>query len=56
MLVGMLHGTDALDEEEEQEEDCPELVPIEKKLREEEEKSSPGAKIPVTIITGYLGN
>ncbi|XP_036917607.1 COBW domain-containing protein 1 isoform X1 [Sturnira hondurensis] len=46
----------AVDEGEEQaEEDCPELVPIETKQREEEEKSGPGAKIPVTIITGYLG-
>ncbi|KAM8802098.1 zinc-regulated GTPase metalloprotein activator 1A isoform 2-T2 [Rhynchonycteris naso] len=46
----------AVDEEEEQaEEDCPELVPIETKTREEEEKSGPCAKIPVTIITGYLG-
>ncbi|KAM5330013.1 zinc-regulated GTPase metalloprotein activator 1C isoform 3-T3 [Glossophaga mutica] len=41
--------------EEQAEEDCPELVPIETKQREEEEKSGPGAKIPVTIITGYLG-
>ncbi|XP_053779971.1 zinc-regulated GTPase metalloprotein activator 1A isoform X3 [Desmodus rotundus] len=41
--------------EEHAEEDCPELVPIETKQREEEEKSGPGAKIPVTIITGYLG-
>ncbi|XP_044776639.1 COBW domain-containing protein 2 isoform X6 [Neomonachus schauinslandi] len=52
----MLPAMGAVDEEEEQaEEDCPELVPIETKLREEEEKSGPGAKIPVTIITGYLG-
>ncbi|XP_025787422.1 COBW domain-containing protein 2 isoform X3 [Puma concolor] len=43
------------EEEEQEEEDCPELVPIGTKLREEEEKSGPGAKIPVTIITGYLG-
>ncbi|XP_041601021.1 COBW domain-containing protein 2 isoform X4 [Vulpes lagopus] len=43
------------EEEEPAEEDCPELVPIETKLREEEEKSGPGAKIPVTVITGYLG-
>uniref|UniRef100_A0AAA9SV81 Zn regulated GTPase metalloprotein activator 1 n=2 Tax=Bos TaxID=9903 RepID=A0AAA9SV81_BOVIN len=52
-------AVDSADEEEEQaEEDCPELVPIEAKQREvkeEEEKSGPGAKIPVTIITGYLG-
>ncbi|XP_058421690.1 zinc-regulated GTPase metalloprotein activator 1A isoform X3 [Diceros bicornis minor] len=52
----MLQAVGAVDEEEEQaEEDCPELVPIETKQREEEEKSGPGAKIPVTIITGYLG-
>uniref|UniRef100_A0A8C0C750 COBW domain-containing protein 2 n=1 Tax=Balaenoptera musculus TaxID=9771 RepID=A0A8C0C750_BALMU len=44
------------DEEEQAEEDCPELVPIKTKQREEkEETSGPGAKIPVTIITGYLG-
>ena len=56
----MSRAVDSADEEEEQaEEDCPELVPIEAKQREvkaEEEKSGPGAKIPVTIITGYLGN
>ncbi|XP_049752110.1 COBW domain-containing protein 2 isoform X2 [Elephas maximus indicus] len=52
----MLQANGAEDEEEEQaEEDCPELVPIETKRREEEEKPGPGAKIPVTIITGYLG-
>ncbi|XP_073084722.1 zinc-regulated GTPase metalloprotein activator 1B isoform X4 [Manis javanica] len=52
----MLQATGAVNEEEKQaEEDCPELVPIETKQREEEEKSGPGAKIPVTIITGYLG-
>ncbi|XP_014650926.1 PREDICTED: COBW domain-containing protein 2 isoform X2 [Ceratotherium simum simum] len=52
----MLQAVGAVDEEEEQaEEDCPELVPIETKQREEEEKPGPGAKIPVTIITGYLG-
>lgn len=57
LLAGMLQAVGAVDEEEEQaEEDCPELVPIETKQREEEEKSGPGAKIPVTIITGYLGN
>uniref|UniRef100_F7E231 CobW C-terminal domain-containing protein n=1 Tax=Ornithorhynchus anatinus TaxID=9258 RepID=F7E231_ORNAN len=41
-------------EEEEEDEDCPELVPIE---TQEEASQSPGsgAKIPVTIITGYLG-
>nr|XP_060466366.1 putative COBW domain-containing protein 7 isoform X2 [Panthera onca] len=55
-LAGMFPALGAEDEEEEQaEEDCPELVPIGTKLREEEEKSGPGAKIPVTIITGYLG-
>ena len=55
----MFRAVDSADEEEEQaEEDCPELVPIETKqmVEEEEEKSGPGAKIPVTIITGYLGN
>uniref|UniRef100_A0A8D2DPX3 COBW domain-containing protein 1 n=1 Tax=Sciurus vulgaris TaxID=55149 RepID=A0A8D2DPX3_SCIVU len=52
----MLQTVGAQNEEEEQaEEDCPELVPIETKQREDEEKPSPGAKIPVTIITGYLG-
>ncbi|XP_037653397.1 COBW domain-containing protein 3 isoform X2 [Choloepus didactylus] len=52
----MLQIIGSVDEEDEQaEEDCPELVPIETKHNEEEEKSSPGAKIPVTIITGYLG-
>uniref|UniRef100_A0A8D2H2H6 CobW/HypB/UreG nucleotide-binding domain-containing protein n=2 Tax=Urocitellus parryii TaxID=9999 RepID=A0A8D2H2H6_UROPR len=52
----MLQTSGAQDEEEEHaEEDCPELVPIETKQGEEEEKPGPGAKIPVTIITGYLG-
>ncbi|XP_012576704.1 PREDICTED: COBW domain-containing protein 1-like [Condylura cristata] len=52
----MLQVVGAVDEEEEQaEEDCPELIPIETKLKETEGKSGPGAKIPVTIITGYLG-
>lgn len=59
-ICKMFRAIDSADEEEEQaEEDCPELVPIETKQREveeEEEKSGPGAKIPVTIITGYLGN
>ncbi|XP_055962865.1 zinc-regulated GTPase metalloprotein activator 1A [Sorex fumeus] len=41
--------------EEPTEEDCPELVPIEPRPGEEERESGPGAKIPVTIITGYLG-
>lgn len=31
------------------EDDCPELVPIEEKSK------TPAAQIPVTIITGYLG-
>uniref|UniRef100_A0A8B9H619 CobW/HypB/UreG nucleotide-binding domain-containing protein n=1 Tax=Astyanax mexicanus TaxID=7994 RepID=A0A8B9H619_ASTMX len=31
------------------EDDCPELIPIEEKI------SLPSAQIPVTIITGYLG-
>ncbi|XP_008064255.1 COBW domain-containing protein 3 isoform X2 [Carlito syrichta] len=52
----MLQAVGAVDEEEEPaEEDCPELVPIETKQSEEEEESGLGAKIPVTIITGYLG-
>uniref|UniRef100_A0A8B9HDJ1 CobW/HypB/UreG nucleotide-binding domain-containing protein n=1 Tax=Astyanax mexicanus TaxID=7994 RepID=A0A8B9HDJ1_ASTMX len=32
-----------------EEDDCPELIPIEEKI------SLPSAQIPVTIITGYLG-
>ncbi|XP_017739287.1 PREDICTED: COBW domain-containing protein 3 isoform X2 [Rhinopithecus bieti] len=52
----MLPTVGSVDEEEDPaEEDCPELVPIETKQSEEEEKSGLGAKIPVTIITGYLG-
>ncbi|XP_031995532.1 zinc-regulated GTPase metalloprotein activator 1C isoform X3 [Hylobates moloch] len=52
----MLPAVGSVDEEEDSaEEDCPELVPIEAKQSEEEEKSGLGAKIPVTIITGYLG-
>uniref|UniRef100_A0A2K6UEV7 CobW C-terminal domain-containing protein n=1 Tax=Saimiri boliviensis boliviensis TaxID=39432 RepID=A0A2K6UEV7_SAIBB len=52
----MLQAVGAVAEEEDPaEEDCPELVPIETKQSEEEEKSGLGAKIPVTIITGYLG-
>lgn len=52
----MSRASAAVDDAEEQaEEDCPELVPIETKQREEEQKAGPGAKIPVTIITGYLG-
>uniref|UniRef100_A0A8C9IXY6 CobW C-terminal domain-containing protein n=1 Tax=Piliocolobus tephrosceles TaxID=591936 RepID=A0A8C9IXY6_9PRIM len=52
----MLPTVGSVDEEEDPaEEDCPELIPIETKQSEEEEKSGLGAKIPVTIITGYLG-
>ncbi|XP_068942989.1 zinc-regulated GTPase metalloprotein activator 1A-like isoform X2 [Petaurus breviceps papuanus] len=58
----MLRAGGARDGEEEEEEDCPELVPIAMQQRqrpeEEEEgegKPDPCAKIPVTIITGYLG-
>ncbi|XP_063461637.1 zinc-regulated GTPase metalloprotein activator 1A-like isoform X2 [Pan paniscus] len=47
----MLPAVGSADEEE----DCPELVPIETTQSEEEKKSGLGAKIPVTIITGYLG-
>ncbi|KFO22894.1 COBW domain-containing protein 1 [Fukomys damarensis] len=54
MLPPVVTG-DEDEEEEPAEEDCPELVPIETKQRQEEEKLGPGAKIPVTIITGYLG-
>ncbi|XP_053430422.1 zinc-regulated GTPase metalloprotein activator 1B isoform X1 [Nycticebus coucang] len=43
------------EDQEHAEEDCPELVPIETKQREVEEKSVLGAKIPVSIITGCLG-
>uniref|UniRef100_A0A8I3WAD4 CobW/HypB/UreG nucleotide-binding domain-containing protein n=1 Tax=Callithrix jacchus TaxID=9483 RepID=A0A8I3WAD4_CALJA len=51
----MLQAVGVVDEEEDPaEEDCPELVPTETK-QSEEEKSGLGAKIPVTIITGYLG-
>ena len=59
VLCKMFCAIDSVDEEEEQtEEYCPKLVPTEAKKREveeEEEKSGPGAKIPVTIIAGYLG-
>ena len=59
VLCKMFCAIDSADEEEEQaEEYCPKLVPTEAKKREveeEEEKSGPGAKIPVTIIAGYLG-
>uniref|UniRef100_A0A8C9CTX1 Uncharacterized protein n=1 Tax=Phocoena sinus TaxID=42100 RepID=A0A8C9CTX1_PHOSS len=53
----MFHAIGSADgEEEKAEEDCPELVPIKTKQREEKEETSrPGAKIPVTVITGYLG-
>lgn len=34
-----------------EDEDCPDLVPI----GAEQSDGSPGGKIPVTIITGYLG-
>ncbi|XP_058513361.1 zinc-regulated GTPase metalloprotein activator 1C isoform X1 [Ochotona princeps] len=54
----MLEAVGSVEEEEDlAEEDCPELVPIETKQREEEQegKYGLGAKIPVTIITGYLG-
>ncbi|NXW50889.1 CBWD2 protein, partial [Nyctiprogne leucopyga] len=37
-----------------EDEDCPDLVPIDSGGAEEAE-CSPGRKIPVTIITGYLG-
>uniref|UniRef100_A0A7N4Q092 Zn regulated GTPase metalloprotein activator 1A n=1 Tax=Sarcophilus harrisii TaxID=9305 RepID=A0A7N4Q092_SARHA len=48
------------EEQEEEEEDCPELVPIDLQQQQppppqKEEKPDPFAKIPVTIITGYLG-
>lgn len=43
-------------EEEYAEEDCPELVPIETNNQEGEENLDFFIKIPVTIITGYLGN
>ncbi|XP_056662209.1 zinc-regulated GTPase metalloprotein activator 1A [Monodelphis domestica] len=55
-----VHGKE---EEQEEEEDCPELIPIDMQHlpqaqqpeEEEEGKPDPYAKIPVTIITGYLG-
>ncbi|XP_044513293.1 LOW QUALITY PROTEIN: COBW domain-containing protein 3 [Gracilinanus agilis] len=57
---GPLDGKE--EEQEEEEEDCPELVPIDMQHQpqpqppeEEEGKPDPYAKIPVTIITGYLG-
>ncbi|XP_074052636.1 zinc-regulated GTPase metalloprotein activator 1A-like [Macrotis lagotis] len=60
----MLRTSSPLDGEEEEEaaegeEACPQLVPIDPKQQqrgpEEEGKPDPRAKIPVTIITGYLG-
>ncbi|XP_043835569.1 COBW domain-containing protein 1-like isoform X2 [Dromiciops gliroides] len=65
----MLRASGRMDGEEEEaeaeeEEDCPELVPIDmqqqqpqqhRQPEEEEGKPDPYAKIPVTIITGYLG-
>ncbi|XP_075787789.1 zinc-regulated GTPase metalloprotein activator 1A isoform X2 [Pelodiscus sinensis] len=44
-------------EEEEEEEECPELVPIDGQEVERAEEAERGhsPKIPVTIITGYLG-
>nr|XP_020661319.1 COBW domain-containing protein 1-like [Pogona vitticeps]XP_020661320.1 COBW domain-containing protein 1-like [Pogona vitticeps]XP_020661321.1 COBW domain-containing protein 1-like [Pogona vitticeps] len=40
----------------EEEEDCPELIPIrEPEIKESDIQSSKARKIPVTIITGYLG-
>uniref|UniRef100_A0A6J0UT01 Zinc-regulated GTPase metalloprotein activator 1A-like n=1 Tax=Pogona vitticeps TaxID=103695 RepID=A0A6J0UT01_9SAUR len=39
-----------------EEEDCPELIPIrEPEIKESDIQSSKARKIPVTIITGYLG-
>ncbi|EHB13410.1 COBW domain-containing protein 3 [Heterocephalus glaber] len=53
-VTGIVTGDE---EEEPAQEDCPELVPTEMKQTEEGEKLGPAAraKIPVTIITGYLG-
>lgn len=42
--------------EEEYAEDCPELVPIETNNQEEKGNLDFSIKIPVTIVTGYLGN
>ncbi|XP_072467077.1 LOW QUALITY PROTEIN: putative COBW domain-containing protein 7 [Notamacropus eugenii] len=53
-----LGGEEDEEEEEEEEEHCPQLVPIAGRPpppEEEEGKPDPHAKIPVTIITGYLG-
>nr|XP_044989205.1 COBW domain-containing protein 2 isoform X3 [Jaculus jaculus] len=51
----MLRAAVTVEEEEEDAEDCPVLVPIDTKQRAEEDRPGPGVKIPVTIITGYLG-
>lgn len=53
---GMLPAVKTVEAEEEYSEDCPELVPIETKNQEEEENLDFITKIPVTIVTGYLGN
>lgn len=53
---GMLPAMKTVEAEEEYTEDCPELVPIETKNQEEEENLDFIIKIPVTIVTGYLGN
>lgn len=46
--------------EEEDDDDCPELIPItEQEIKDSvggKIQSSEASKIPVTIITGYLGN
>lgn len=52
---GMLPAMNTVEAEEEYAEDCPELVPIETN-KQEEENLDFIVKIPVTIITGYLGN
>lgn len=57
----MFRAVDSADEEEEQAEGGlswigPHWGEAKEGVKEEEEKSGPGAKIPVTIITGYLGN
>uniref|UniRef100_A0A8C5KKS1 CobW C-terminal domain-containing protein n=1 Tax=Jaculus jaculus TaxID=51337 RepID=A0A8C5KKS1_JACJA len=51
----MLRAAVTVEEEEEDAEDCPVLVPIDTKQRADEDRPGPGVKIPVTIITGYLG-
>lgn len=52
---GMLPAMKTVEAEEEYAEDCPELVPIETNNQEAENLDFI-IKIPVTIITGYLGN